>query len=78
MFLRNKIIGNIEYNVLKWKFLNSLELREVSYQGFGNDSKITEMSVEITIQIDPELQHRMKAAVWQQPKKEADGVQHPT
>ncbi|GFX53804.1 hypothetical protein TNCV_1597501 [Trichonephila clavipes] len=43
---------------------------------FSNDSKDTEMSVDVTIQIASELQRQIKTYVWQLRRKETDGVQH--
>ena len=51
--------------VLRWKYPRNLELPKVSSLGFGNDSKITEMSVDVTVQVAPELQRRMKTGIWQ-------------
>ena len=51
--------------VLRWKYPRNLEWPKVSSLGFGNDSKITEMSVDVKVQVAPELQCRMKTGIWQ-------------
>ncbi|GFW68117.1 hypothetical protein TNCV_1879991 [Trichonephila clavipes] len=53
----------MEYSVLRGKYQRNLELQKALTLGFGNDSKITEMSVDVTMQIAPELHRRMKTAV---------------
>ncbi len=49
--------------VLRWKYLRNSELSKMSSVGFANDSKIMEMSVDVTKQVTPELQHGMKTCV---------------
>ncbi|GFY07316.1 hypothetical protein TNCV_5085031 [Trichonephila clavipes] len=47
----------------KWKYQR--KLRKVSSLGYGNDFKLTEKPVDVTVQITPEIQHRMKTDVRQ-------------
>ncbi len=53
--------------VLRWKYLRNLELLKVSSLDFVQDfdSKMMVMSVDVTVQVAPELQYRMKTAIWQ-------------
>ncbi|GFT38852.1 hypothetical protein TNCV_1585491 [Trichonephila clavipes] len=43
----------MKYSVLRWKYHRDLELPKESPLVFGNYSKMTEMSVEVTLQIAP-------------------------
>ena len=40
--------------VLRWKYPRNLELPKVLSLGFGNDSKMMELSVDVTVQVAPE------------------------
>ncbi len=51
--------------VLRWKYLRNLELPKVSSLGFGNDSKMVEMTVDFTVHVGPELQRRIKTGISQ-------------
>ncbi|GFY12447.1 hypothetical protein TNCV_1798691 [Trichonephila clavipes] len=69
----------MENSVLDWKYQSNLELSKVSPPGFDNDSKTTEMSVDVIIQIAPELPRRMKTDAWQyceSSERDADGGGH--
>ncbi|GBN88579.1 hypothetical protein AVEN_76375-1 [Araneus ventricosus] len=46
-------------DVRSWKYPRNLESPRVSSPGFGNDSKMMVMSVDITAHVAPELQRRM-------------------
>ncbi|GFY21073.1 uncharacterized protein TNCV_3991171 [Trichonephila clavipes] len=74
VFVRGPVTAE---SVIRWKYQRKLELHKESSLRFGNDSKVIEISLDVTIQIAPELQHRMKTDVWQYLQKQADGVQHP-
>ncbi|GFV36571.1 hypothetical protein TNCV_2260901 [Trichonephila clavipes] len=43
------------YPVLIWRYRKNLELLKVSYLGLSNDSKITEIPVDVTINIIPRV-----------------------
>ncbi|GFT26783.1 uncharacterized protein TNCV_3709701 [Trichonephila clavipes] len=77
-FLSGRISIAWNVSIRRWYYLKNLELLQVSTLGIGNDSKRTEISVNIKVQVTPELQHRMKTGIWQQLPKEAEGAQHPT
>ncbi|GFY20596.1 uncharacterized protein TNCV_1118301 [Trichonephila clavipes] len=77
-FLRGRIIGRMESYVPSWKYPRNLESLRVSSPGFDNDSKIMVMGVDITAQVAPELQRRMRIGICQLLPKETDGSQHQT
>ncbi|GFV31846.1 uncharacterized protein TNCV_2087491 [Trichonephila clavipes] len=47
-----------------WKYPRNLESPRVSFPGFSNDSKIMVMCVDVTAQVTPELQRRMRSGIW--------------
>ncbi|GBL88442.1 hypothetical protein AVEN_103080-1 [Araneus ventricosus] len=61
-----------------WKYPRNLESPRVSSPGFGNDSKMMVMLVDVTAQVAPELQRRMRTGIWQLLPKETDGEHHQT
>ncbi|GFX05088.1 transposable element Tcb1 transposase [Trichonephila clavipes] len=63
-FLRGRIIGRLECGVPSWKYPRNLESPRVSSPGFGNDSKMMVMLVDITLQVAPELQRRMRTGIY--------------
>ncbi|GFV92945.1 uncharacterized protein TNCV_1693381 [Trichonephila clavipes] len=67
-------------DVPSWKYPRSLELPRVSSPGFGNDSKMMVMRVDVTAKVAPELQRRMRTGIYicQLLPKETDGAQHQT
>ncbi|GBM77894.1 hypothetical protein AVEN_262388-1 [Araneus ventricosus] len=65
-------------DVPSWKYPRNLESPRVSSPGFGNDSKIMVMLVDVTAQVAPELQRRMRTGIWQLLPKETDRAQHQT
>ncbi|GFW82869.1 uncharacterized protein TNCV_3494391 [Trichonephila clavipes] len=69
-----------DVDVPNWKYPRKLESPRVSSPGFDNDSKMMVMGVDVTAQVAPELQHRMRTAIyiWQLLPKETDGAQHQT
>ncbi|GFV44345.1 transposable element Tcb1 transposase [Trichonephila clavipes] len=78
-FLRGRTIVLLEcVDVSSWKYPRNLESPRVSSPGFGNDSKMMVMGVDVTSQVVPELQRRMRTGIWQLLPKETDGAQHQT
>ncbi|GBM01228.1 hypothetical protein AVEN_253624-1 [Araneus ventricosus] len=65
-------------DVPSWKYPRNLESPRVSSPGFDNDSKMMVMRVDVTAQVAPELQRRMRTGIWQLLPKETDGAQHQT
>ncbi|GFV40905.1 transposable element Tcb1 transposase [Trichonephila clavipes] len=49
-------------DVPSWKYPRNLELPRVSSPGFDNNSKIMVMLVDVTVQVVPELQRRIRTA----------------
>ncbi|GFS51693.1 HTH_Tnp_Tc3_2 domain-containing protein [Trichonephila clavipes] len=47
-------------DVPSWKYPKNLESLRVSSPGFGNDSKMMVMWIDVTAQVAPELQRRMR------------------
>ncbi|GFW32394.1 uncharacterized protein TNCV_675531 [Trichonephila clavipes] len=54
------------------------ESPRVPSPGLDNDSKMMVMSVDVTAQVAPELQRRMRTDIWQLLPKEIDRAQHQT
>ena len=65
-------------DVPSWKYPRNLESPRVSSPGFGNDSNMMVMSVDVTAQVAPALLRRMMTGIWQLLPKETDGAQHQT
>ncbi|GFV52858.1 uncharacterized protein TNCV_2875261 [Trichonephila clavipes] len=65
-------------DVPSWKCPRNLESPRVSSPGFENNSKMMELRVDVTAQVAPELQRRMRTGIWQLLPKETDGAQHQT
>ncbi|GFV42885.1 HTH_Tnp_Tc3_2 domain-containing protein [Trichonephila clavipes] len=65
-------------DVPSWRYPRNLELPRVSSPGFGYDYKMMVMLVDVTAQVAPELQRRMRTGIWQLLPKETDGAQHQT
>ncbi|GFU64445.1 uncharacterized protein TNCV_3948121 [Trichonephila clavipes] len=61
-------------DVPSWKYPRNLESPRVSSPGFGNDSKMMVMRVDVTAQVAPELQRRMKTGIFGSycPKKQTE------
>ncbi|GFX96223.1 uncharacterized protein TNCV_2291111 [Trichonephila clavipes] len=51
-------------DVPSWKHPRNLESPRVSSPGFGNDSKMMVMLVDVTAQVAPELQCRMRTSIY--------------
>ncbi|GFY36444.1 uncharacterized protein TNCV_26421 [Trichonephila clavipes] len=47
-----------------WKYPRNLESPRVSSPGFGNDSKMMVMGVDVTALVAPELQRRMRTGIY--------------
>ncbi|GFW08790.1 DUF4817 domain-containing protein [Trichonephila clavipes] len=47
-----------------WKYPRNLESPSVSSKGFGNDSQMMVMRVDVTAQVAPELQCRMRTGIY--------------
>ncbi|GFU54832.1 uncharacterized protein TNCV_3979201 [Trichonephila clavipes] len=77
-FLRGRIIGRLECGRTQLEVSEELESPRVSTPGFGNDSKMMVMEVDVTAQVAPELQRRMRIGIWQLLPKETDGALHQT
>ena len=65
-------------DVPSWKYPRNLESPRVSSPGFGNDSNMMVMSVDVTAQVAPALLRRTMTGIWQLLPKETDGAQHQT
>ncbi|GFX76240.1 HTH_Tnp_Tc3_2 domain-containing protein [Trichonephila clavipes] len=68
--LMKSLIVSIEESVLKYP--RNLESTRVSSRGIGNDSKMMVMGVDVTAQVAPELQRRMRTGIWQLLPKETE------
>ncbi|GFW65589.1 uncharacterized protein TNCV_3550121 [Trichonephila clavipes] len=75
-----ELLDDWNVDVPSWKYPRNLESPRVSSPGFGNDSKMMVMRVDVTAQVAPELQRRMRTSIyiWQLLPKETDGAQHQT
>ncbi|GFU28841.1 transposable element Tcb2 transposase [Trichonephila clavipes] len=73
-----ELLDDWNVDVPSWKYPRNLESLRVSSPGFGNDSKMMVMWVDVTAQVAPELQRRMRTGIWQLRPKETDGAQHQT
>ncbi|GFT98985.1 transposable element Tcb1 transposase [Trichonephila clavipes] len=60
--LRVELLDDWNVDVPSWKYPRNLELPRVSSPGFGNDSKMMVMGLDVTAQVTPELQRRMRTA----------------
>ncbi|GFU51342.1 uncharacterized protein TNCV_2119631 [Trichonephila clavipes] len=59
-----ELLDNWNVDVPCWKYPRNLESLRVSSPGFGNDSKMIVMRVDVTVQVAPELQHRMRTGIF--------------
>ncbi|GFX26540.1 uncharacterized protein TNCV_4535521 [Trichonephila clavipes] len=73
-FLRGRIIGRLECGRTQLEVSEELGITP----GFGNDSKMMVMGVDVTAKVAPELQRRMRTGIWQLQPKETDGALHQT
>ncbi|GFV78016.1 DDE_3 domain-containing protein [Trichonephila clavipes] len=55
-----ELLHDWNVDVTSWKYPRNLESPRVSSPGFGNDSKMMVMGVDVTAQVTPELQYRMR------------------
>ncbi|GFX16530.1 uncharacterized protein TNCV_23011 [Trichonephila clavipes] len=73
-----ELLDEWNVDVPSWKYPMNLESPRVSPPSFGNDSKMMVIGVDVTAQVAPELQRRMRTGIWQLLPKETDGAQHQT
>ncbi|GFV25400.1 transposable element Tcb2 transposase [Trichonephila clavipes] len=57
-----ELLDDWNVDVPSWKYPRNLESPRMSSPAFGNDSKMMVMGVEVTAQVAPELQRRMRTA----------------
>ncbi|GFX12057.1 transposable element Tcb1 transposase [Trichonephila clavipes] len=57
-----ELLDDWNMDVPSWKYPRNLESPRVTSPGFRNDSKMMVMRVDVTTQVAPELQRRMRAA----------------
>ncbi|GFW64127.1 uncharacterized protein TNCV_708321 [Trichonephila clavipes] len=77
-FYMVKLLNYWNVDVPSWKYPRNLKSPRVSSPGFGNESKMMVMRVDVTAQVTPELRRRMRTGIWQLLSKETDGAQHQT
>ncbi|GFW73494.1 uncharacterized protein TNCV_2801581 [Trichonephila clavipes] len=75
-----ELLDNWNVDVPSWKYPRNFESLRVSSPGIGNDSTMMLVRVDVTAQVTPELQCRMRTGIyiWQLLPKEKDGAQHRT
>ncbi|GFX67950.1 uncharacterized protein TNCV_2288131 [Trichonephila clavipes] len=73
-----ELLDDWNVDVPSWKYPRNLESPRVSSPGFGIDSKMMVMRVDVTAQVARELQRRMRTGISQLLPKETEGAQHPT
>ncbi|GFX69714.1 uncharacterized protein TNCV_1770821 [Trichonephila clavipes] len=78
LFYVVELLNDWNVDVPSWKYPTNLETPRVSSPGFNNDAKKMVMGVDVTAQVAPELQRRMRTGIWQLLPKEIDGAQHQT
>ncbi|GFV47271.1 uncharacterized protein TNCV_4829271 [Trichonephila clavipes] len=72
-FLRDRIIGKLEYGRTQLEVSEELGIAQNVISGFGNDSKMMVMRVDVTTQVAPDLQRRTRTGIWQLlPKKQTE------
>ncbi|GFW71856.1 transposable element Tcb1 transposase [Trichonephila clavipes] len=59
-----ELLDDWNVDVTSWKYPRNLESHRVSSPGFGNDSKMMVMRVDVTTQVAPELQRRMRTSIY--------------
>ncbi|GFS49147.1 transposable element Tcb2 transposase [Trichonephila clavipes] len=59
-----ELLDDWNVNVPTWKYPRNLESPRVSSSGFGNDSKMMVMRVDVTANVAPELQHQMRTGIF--------------
>ncbi|GFX31346.1 uncharacterized protein TNCV_2061641 [Trichonephila clavipes] len=59
-----ELLDDWNVDVPTWKYPKNLESPRLSYPGFGNDSKMMVMRVDVTTQVAPELQRRMRTGIF--------------
>ncbi|GFV81886.1 uncharacterized protein TNCV_1057731 [Trichonephila clavipes] len=71
-----ELLDDWNADVPSWKYQRNLVSPRVSSPGFGNNSKMMVMIVDVTAQVAPKLQRRMRTGIWQLLPKDTDGAQH--
>ncbi|GFT49278.1 transposable element Tcb1 transposase [Trichonephila clavipes] len=59
-----ELLDDWNVDVPSWKYPRILESPRVSSPGFGDDSKMMIMLVDVTTQVSPELQRRMRTGIY--------------
>ncbi|GFY30732.1 transposable element Tcb1 transposase [Trichonephila clavipes] len=59
-----ELLDDWNVNVPSWKYPRNLESPRVSSPDFGNNSKMMVMGVDVTAQVSPELQRRMRTGIY--------------
>ncbi|GFU85707.1 transposable element Tcb1 transposase [Trichonephila clavipes] len=59
-----ELLDDCNVDVPSWKYPRNLESHRVSSPDFGNDSKMMVMCVDVTAQVNPELQRRMRTGIY--------------
>ncbi|PRD19347.1 UNVERIFIED_CONTAM: hypothetical protein NCL1_57587 [Trichonephila clavipes] len=78
IFYEIELLDDWNLDVPSWKYPINLESPRMSSPGFGNDSKMMVMGVDVTAQVSPESQRRMRTGIWKLLPKETDRAQHQT
>ncbi|GFT85248.1 transposable element Tcb2 transposase [Trichonephila clavipes] len=59
-----ELLDDWNVDVHSWKYPRNLESPRVSSPGLGNDSKMMKMCVDVTAQVIPKLQRRMRTGIY--------------
>ncbi|GFU54158.1 uncharacterized protein TNCV_3618171 [Trichonephila clavipes] len=75
-----ELLDDWNVDVPSWKYPRNFESPRVSSPGFGNDSKMMVMGVDVTAQVPPPrvTTTNEDQYIWQLLPKETDGAQHQT
>ncbi|GFU79225.1 uncharacterized protein TNCV_2137481 [Trichonephila clavipes] len=60
-----ELLDDWNVDVPSWKYPRNLKSPRVSSPGIGNDTKMMVMGVDVTSQVAPELQRRIRTGIWQ-------------
>ncbi|GFW39909.1 transposable element Tcb1 transposase [Trichonephila clavipes] len=60
-----ELLDDWNVDVPSWKYPRNLESPRVSSPGFGNNSKMMVMGVDVTAQVSPKYPRRMRTGIWQ-------------
>ncbi|GFW29397.1 uncharacterized protein TNCV_743391 [Trichonephila clavipes] len=64
IFYEVELLDDWNLDVPSWKYPKNLESPRMSSPGFGNDSKMMVMGVDVTAQVSPESQRRMRTGIF--------------